>query len=56
MSFTPLYAAPEQISSRFGGTDERTDVWQIGAVLYELLTGGRPPPSRARTSSRWRQR
>nr|WP_240913629.1 serine/threonine-protein kinase [Thermococcus sp. JdF3] len=42
VSFTPLYAAPEQISSRFGGTDERTDVWQIGAVLYELLTG-RPP-------------
>ncbi|NJE31344.1 serine/threonine protein kinase [Thermococcus sp. 18S1] len=42
VSFTPLYAAPEQISSRFGGTDERTDVWQMGAVLYELLTG-RPP-------------
>lgn len=42
VSFTPLYAAPEQISSRFGGTDERTDVWQIGAVLYELLAG-RPP-------------
>ena len=42
VSFTPLYAAPEQISSRFGSTDERTDIWQIGAVLYELLTG-RPP-------------
>ncbi|WP_297071294.1 serine/threonine-protein kinase [Thermococcus sp.] len=42
VSFTPLYAAPEQISSRFGGTDERTDIWQMGAVLYELLTG-RPP-------------
>ncbi|AIF70140.1 hypothetical protein PAP_08800 [Palaeococcus pacificus DY20341] len=42
VSFTPLYAAPEQISGKFGTTDERTDVWQVGAVLYELVTG-RPP-------------
>ncbi|NJE85953.1 serine/threonine protein kinase [Thermococcus sp. CX2] len=42
ISFTPLYAAPEQISGKFGTTDERTDVWQVGAVLYELVTG-RPP-------------
>lgn len=41
-SFTPLYAAPEQISSRFGGTDERTDIWQLGVLMYELVTG-RPP-------------
>ncbi|NJE60193.1 serine/threonine-protein kinase [Thermococcus sp. 21S7] len=42
-SFTPLYAAPEQISrSRFGPTDERTDVWQLGVLMYELVTGKVP--------------
>ncbi|WP_297489918.1 serine/threonine-protein kinase [Thermococcus sp.] len=42
-AFTPYYAAPEQISrSRFGPTDERTDVWQLGVLLYWLATGRLP--------------
>ena len=41
-SFTPLYAAPEQISKRFGSTDERTDIWQLGVLMYELVTGKVP--------------
>ncbi|EEB74775.1 serine/threonine-protein kinase [Thermococcus sp. AM4] len=41
-SFTPLYAAPEQISKRFGKTDERTDIWQLGVLMYELVTGRLP--------------
>lgn len=41
-SFTPLYAAPEQISRRFGSTDERTDIWQLGVLMYELVTGRTP--------------
>ncbi len=42
-SFTPLYAAPEQISrSKFGSTDERTDIWQLGVLFYELVTGKLP--------------
>ncbi len=42
-AFSPLYAAPEQISpSKFGGCDERTDIYQIGVLFYELVTGRTP--------------
>ncbi|MFA4876952.1 MAG: serine/threonine-protein kinase [Methanoregula sp.] len=39
-SYTPLYAAPEQLRSE--ETDVRTDIWQVGVVLYELITGQHP--------------
>jgi hypothetical protein len=39
---TPSYAAPEQISREFGKADERTDIYQLGNVFYELLTGRLP--------------
>jgi serine/threonine protein kinase len=39
-SFTPFYAAPEQIQNR--AKDERTDIWQLGVILYELVTGTLP--------------
>jgi serine/threonine protein kinase len=39
-SFTPYYAAPEQISSE--KKDERTDIWQLGVIFYELVTGQLP--------------
>jgi len=42
--FTQSYAAPEQINQdRFGEPDKRTDIYQVGAVLYAMLTG--QPPS-----------
>jgi serine/threonine protein kinase/WD40 repeat protein len=41
--FSPLYATPEQISpKKFGIPDERTDIYQLGMIFYELATG-KPP-------------
>ncbi|MCX6689795.1 MAG: serine/threonine-protein kinase [Methanoregula sp.] len=39
-SFTPYYAAPEQISGK--QKDNRTDIWQLGVIFYELVTGKLP--------------
>jgi serine/threonine protein kinase len=38
---SPLYMSPEQLSSS-RDVDVRTDIWALGAVLYELLIG-KPP-------------
>lgn len=39
---SPPYMAPEQIRREIWGIDRRTDVWSLGVILAELISGKRP--------------
>lgn len=37
---TPFYMAPEMTTGRL--LDRRSDIWSLGVILFEMLTGARP--------------
>ena len=43
---TPHYMSPEQATGDHNATDERSDIFSLGAILYEILT--KRPPYQAR--------
>ncbi len=44
MMGSPCYMSPEQLRST-ASVDHRTDIWSLGATMFELLSGGTPYPS-----------
>jgi WD40 repeat protein/serine/threonine protein kinase len=46
---TPAYMSPEQAAGRVDEIDERSDVWGLGAILYQILTG--KPPNAGKTQA-----
>ncbi len=48
---TPEYAPPEQYDVASGHTDPRSDIYSLGATLYQALTGTAPPTATMRVAN-----
>lgn len=48
ISGTPAYMAPEQVQARIHKLSAATDIWGLGAILHELVTG--VPPFQAESA------
>ena len=55
MMGTPLYMSPEQAEFNNLDVDTRTDIYALGVILYELLTGTTPLEKQRFQEAAWHE-